>query len=392
MVIIANSATGNLFITDYHKAASGLQTSMNRLASGDRIGLGDAPADLGISERFRAQILNSEEAGRVIQNAVNMFTSSDGWLQEVQNMMNRMGQLAISASDSSKNAGDRANLNFEFQELKEEIARVAQAGKYNGLAVNSSTAIATYDFNTNTIAYRQSDGSDERVLPFSFQTGAVSANGLDYGLVNTSGDNGEYVADFIFSEDGKYLYWINQVDSDATVETSGIRVNKLELDTNFMTQTAVLSNLSLGENFRNMNQLVMGEDGEEIEDPRVDLVHRILDYKRFKNASKDLDSQYDSHKKKFSKGMNMKYDPSQDISLYVSEDVKLFDLARTFKNILEALPENNELDLVADQIRVKDQIVYINQVLDEKGDWDYRRTCVEGPIFDSRAIQWDAMT
>ena len=31
-------------------------------------------------------------------------------------------------------------------------------------------------------------------------------------------------------------------------------------------------------------------------------------------------------------------------------------------------------------------------VLDEKGDWDYRRTCVEGPIFDSRAIQWDAMT
>ena len=65
----------------------------------------------------------------------------------------------------------------------------------------------------------------------------------------------------------------------------------------------------------------------------------------------------------------MKYDPSQDISLYVSEDVKLFDLARTFKNILEALPENNELDLVADQIRVKDQIVYINQVLDERGEF-----------------------
>ncbi len=31
-------------------------------------------------------------------------------------------------------------------------------------------------------------------------------------------------------------------------------------------------------------------------------------------------------------------------------------------------------------------------VLDENGDWDYRRTCIEGPIFDSQAIQWDAMT
>jgi flagellin-like hook-associated protein FlgL len=262
MVIIANSATNSLFITDYHRAASGLQSSMNRLASGERLGLGEAPADLGISERFRAQILNSEEAGRVIQNAVNMFTSSDGWLQEVQNMLDRMGQLAVSASDSSKNDGDRANLNFEFQELKDEISRVAQAGKYNGLAINSTTSISTYDFNTNRIVYRQSDGSDERVLPFDFKPGSISANGLEYGLVNTSGDNEDYVADFIFSDDGKYLYWMNQIKADATKPSSGVRVNKLELETGFMTQTAVLSSLKQEDNFRNMNQLVMGEDGE----------------------------------------------------------------------------------------------------------------------------------
>ena len=261
MVIIANSATNSLFITDYHRAASGLQSSMNRLASGERLGLGEAPADLGISERFRAQILNSEEAGRVIQNAVNMFTSSDGWLQEVQNMLDRMGQLAVSASDSSKNDGDRANLNFEFQELKDEISRVAQAGKYNGLAINSTTSISTYDFNTNRIVYRQSDGSDERVLPFDFKPGSISANGLEYGLVNTS-ENGDYVADFIFSDDGKYLYWMNQIEADATKPSSGVRVNKLELETGFMTQTAVLSSLPQEDNFRNMNQLVMGEDGE----------------------------------------------------------------------------------------------------------------------------------
>ena len=65
----------------------------------------------------------------------------------------------------------------------------------------------------------------------------------------------------------------------------------------------------------------------------------------------------------------MKFDPSNDISLYVSEDVKLFDLAQTFKNILDSLPENNELDLVADQIKVKDQILYIKQILDEKGEF-----------------------
>ena len=158
---------------------------------------------------------------------------------------------------------------------------------------------------------------------------------------------------------------ISKIANDYLEYISMMEMLDIDIGAEFIYMSTVLLQIKA----RMLLPNVMGEDGEEIEDPRVDLVHRILDYKRFKNASKDLDSQYESHKKKFSKGMNMKYDPSQDISLYVSEDIKLFDLARTFKNILEALPENNELDLVVDQIRVKDQIVYINQVLDEKGEF-----------------------
>ena len=146
---------------------------------------------------------------------------------------------------------------------------------------------------------------------------------------------------------------ISKIANDYLEYISMMEMLDIDIGAEFIYMSTVLLQIKA----RMLLPKVMGEDGEEIEDPRVDLVHRILDYKRFKNASKDLDSQYDSHKKKFSKGMNMKYDPSQDISLYVSEDVKLFDLARTFKNILEALPENNELDLEADQKRVKDQNV-----------------------------------
>ena len=157
---------------------------------------------------------------------------------------------------------------------------------------------------------------------------------------------------------------ISKIANDYLEYISMMEMLDIDIGAEFIYMSTVLIQIKA----RMLLPKVMSQDGEEIEDPRVDLVHRILDYKRFKNASKDLNSQYDSQKKKFSKGMNMKYDPSQDISLYVCEDVKLFDLARTFKNILEALPENNELDLVADKIRVKDQIVYINQVLEEKGE------------------------
>ena len=103
----------------------------------------------------------------------------------------------------------------------------------------------------------------------------------------------------------------------------------------------------------------MGEIDENIEDPRVELVHRLLEYKRFKKVSDELDFKYDSHKKKFSKGMAMNYKPSHDISLIVPTDVRIFDLAKTFKNILEALPENNSLDFALEEINIKDQMSYI---------------------------------
>ena len=158
---------------------------------------------------------------------------------------------------------------------------------------------------------------------------------------------------------------ISKIANDYLEHVNMMEIMDIDVGAEFIYMSTVLLQIKA----RMLLPKVMGEDGEEIEDPRVDLVHRILDYKRFKNASKDLGSQYDAHRRKFPKGMNMKFDPSNDISLYVSEDVKLFDLAQTFKNILDALPENNELDLIADQIRVRDQIIYIKQILDEKGEF-----------------------
>ena len=110
----------------------------------------------------------------------------------------------------------------------------------------------------------------------------------------------------------------------------------------------------------------IGEIEENIEDPRVELVHRLLEYKRFRKASDQLDTKYDLHKKKFSKGMIMNYKPSQDISLVVPTNVRIFNLAKAFKNILDSLPENNSIDLELEEISIKDQMAYILDVLSNK--------------------------
>tara|TARA_Y100000588_G_C14169000_1_gene888229 strand:- start:34 stop:756 length:723 start_codon:yes stop_codon:yes gene_type:complete len=108
------------------------------------------------------------------------------------------------------------------------------------------------------------------------------------------------------------------------------------------------------------------ENSEELEDPRVELIHRILEYKRFKNISNELQEKLDSHNKRHPKGNSMDYSPSVNIDLLLPRDVKLFDLAKTFKNILDNLPENNELDVVVEKISLQEQMNFIREILVNK--------------------------
>ena len=230
-MIIANNATYKSYVSQYGHQNSKLQSSMSRLSSGQRINApGEAPADLGISERFRAQIRNTEEAGRVIQNAINMFQTTDTYMQEVHNILDRMSELSIAASDGSKSQADRKNLDLEFQQLKQEVARISEAGKYNGLQINGRTAVATYDHHSHRITYTQPDGTDVRQIDVNFRDGNTSDNGIEYSFESSA--NG-YVGDFMFTEDGKNLIYVAQ--KGAGTVSAQRTLMKLELDSNNLT-------------------------------------------------------------------------------------------------------------------------------------------------------------
>ncbi len=255
-MIIANNATSRQFISNYGTQNNQLQTSMARLSSGHRIiQPGEAPADLGISERFRAQVKNSEAAGRVIQNAINMFQTTDAWLQEVHNILDRMTELAVGAADGSKSQEDRVNLDLEFQQLKTEVGRIAEAGKYNGLAINGKTAVAVYDSVAHKIVYSQGDGTDERTIGINFRDGNAAENGVKYAFESSA--NGGSVGDYLFTANGKSLIYVAQksVDSLSARKT----LQKLDLESNQITSLQLTSagGLSAGTQAR----IVMDERG-----------------------------------------------------------------------------------------------------------------------------------
>ncbi len=155
---------------------------------------------------------------------------------------------------------------------------------------------------------------------------------------------------------------ISQITNEYLAHINMMKMMDIDVGADFIYMSTLLLQIKA----KMLLPKAMGEIDGDVEDPRVELVHRLLEYKRFKKASDELDLKYNIHKKKFSKGMDMNYNPSQDISLIVPTNVRIFDLAKTFKNILDALPENNSLDLALEEINIKDQMSYILDSMDNK--------------------------
>jgi len=204
MRIGLNPAAINVY-KGVRQAADALYASMRKLSTGERMSRpGDAPADFGISEMLRYQIRNSTEARRNIENARNMISSADTWMQATSDILSRMAELAISASDSSKSLQDRRNLEGEYQQLKEEIGRLAREAKYNGVQVVGRDQLVTYDKDKETFFLSQLDGGEKYTLPVKVMSGLQSQNNLDF-LYDAS-------KTFTQSLDGNYIFYADSND------------------------------------------------------------------------------------------------------------------------------------------------------------------------------------
>jgi len=111
-----------------------LEGNYQRMASGLRIAsASDDPAGLGISERMRAQLKSLAQASRNGQDGISLVQTAEGALNEVNNNLSRMRELAVEAASGTLNTGDRTTLDAEFSALVEEIDRIADTTKFNGI-------------------------------------------------------------------------------------------------------------------------------------------------------------------------------------------------------------------------------------------------------------------
>lgn len=118
------------------KTRHSLDKTLERLSSGSRINhAGDDAAGLAISESLRAQIRGISQAERNAQDGISLVQIAEGSLTEVANILIRMRELGVQASSDTIGQQERQFLNIEFQQLLEEIDRIAQSTTFNGVPI-----------------------------------------------------------------------------------------------------------------------------------------------------------------------------------------------------------------------------------------------------------------
>ena len=104
-----------------------------KLSSGERITrAGDDASGLAVSEKMRSQIRGLKQAARNIENAVSFIQTTEGYLQEDQDILHRIRELSVQAANGIYTPEDRMQIQVEVSQLVDEVDRVASHAQFNG--------------------------------------------------------------------------------------------------------------------------------------------------------------------------------------------------------------------------------------------------------------------
>ena len=115
---------------------SSVDKSMEKLSSGMRVNrAGDDASGLAVSEKMRSQIRGLNQASRNAANGVSFIQTSEGYLQESQDILQRLRELSVQAANGIYSAEDRMQIQVEVSQLVDEIDRVASHAQFNGMNI-----------------------------------------------------------------------------------------------------------------------------------------------------------------------------------------------------------------------------------------------------------------
>ena len=180
---VINTNTGSLYAQQAMTTnARGLSTVMQQLSTGKRINNAvDDVAGMAISTRLTSQIRGLNQAVRNTNDGISLIQTAEGATEQVTNMLQRMRELAVQASNDTNNSSDRTYLNLEFQALTSQIDNIANYTQWNGADILNQKGGAS-----GTFTFQVGANSGQTIaITFSNMTTTANAGAMsDVGTQN----------------------------------------------------------------------------------------------------------------------------------------------------------------------------------------------------------------
>ncbi|MFN7184053.1 MAG: flagellin [Thermomonas haemolytica] len=257
--IMSLNAQRNLYTSSMAQA-----TTIQRLSSGLRVNSAkDDAAGLAIAERMNAQIRGNNVAIRNANDGISLAQTAEGALGKIGDSLQRMRELAVQSANATNSSSDRDNLNAEFKQLQDEIARVVGGTTFNGTSLFTGSTSFSFQVGAGTtandvVSVARNQLSGGTAAASGALTSSSAANDVIKTITTASAISGadatnstnaikdiDVALDKINSERATYGAAQNRFDSvignlQITVENTSAARSRI-MDTDFAAETAALT-------------------------------------------------------------------------------------------------------------------------------------------------------
>ena len=180
--IMSLNAQRNLSATQ-----SALATSVQRLSTGLRVNSAkDDAAGLAIAERMNTQVRGMNVAIRNANDAISLSQTAEGALSKINDMGQRMRELAVQSANATNSDSDRQNLDAEYQALAQEIKRNLAGASFNGTKLFAGAAALTFQVGANAATTDQITINTENLAVDAKFTAVIGNNNKPDGIATVT--------------------------------------------------------------------------------------------------------------------------------------------------------------------------------------------------------------
>ena len=154
-MIINNNLTALSALNITKATDAMIQKSIQPLATGLRINSSaDDASGLAISERMRSQIRGYDMAVRNVQDGMSLLQTAEGSLGDANDMLHRMRELSVQASNDTLTSQDRSHIQEEIDEIRNQIQHIAEYTNFNGRKLLDGTSGAFWSTSDENLKIR----------------------------------------------------------------------------------------------------------------------------------------------------------------------------------------------------------------------------------------------